>query len=62
LAGAAVSLEDVRAALGAAGIARQKWPEDVRAIVDFPRTASGKIQKFALRAQLRAEHESGRLS
>jgi len=53
--GAAIGLPDLRAALEDAGVARQKWPEDVRVVEDFPRTASGKIQKFALRAQLRAE-------
>jgi acyl-CoA synthetase len=49
------SLDAVRAHLDAAGLARQKWPEDVRAIEDFPRTPSGKIQKFALRDRLRQE-------
>ncbi|MFL6243058.1 MAG: AMP-binding enzyme, partial [Acidimicrobiia bacterium] len=49
------SLEAVRAHLDAAGLARQKWPEEVRAIEEFPRTPSGKIQKFALRDQLRRE-------
>jgi acyl-CoA synthetase (AMP-forming)/AMP-acid ligase II len=51
----APSLEAVRRHLEAAGLARQKWPEDLRAVDDFPRTASGKIQKFALRRQLREE-------
>ena len=49
------TLDTVRAHLYAAGLARQKWPEDLRAIDDFPRTPSGKIQKFALRDQLRRE-------
>lgn len=49
------SLADVRAALGDAGLAKQKWPEEVHAITEFPRTASGKIQKFALRDRLRSE-------
>ena len=47
------SLDDVRAHLGAAGLARQKWPESIHAVVDFPRTASGKVQKFKLRQHLR---------
>lgn len=46
------TLADIRAHLGAAGLARQKWPEDVRRVDDFPRTASGKIQKFILRKEL----------
>jgi acyl-CoA synthetase (AMP-forming)/AMP-acid ligase II len=36
-------------------MARQKWPEEVRMVDDFPRTPSGKIQKFVLRQQLRDE-------
>ncbi len=51
----APDLAAVRAALEAAGLARQKWPELVREVADFPRTPSGKIQKFALRERLRAE-------
>ena len=48
-------LEAVRSNLGAAGLARQKWPEELRFVGDFPRTASGKVQKFVLRQQLRGE-------
>ena len=52
--GAAVpTLDEVRAHLDAAGLARQKWPESIHAVGDFPRTPSGKIQKFVLRQQLR---------
>jgi acyl-CoA synthetase len=54
-AGPAPDLAAVRAQLEAVGLARQKWPEDVRAIDEFPRTASGKIQKFLLRERLRGE-------
>lgn len=41
--------------LEGAGLARQKWPEELRLVADFPRTASGKIRKVDLRAQLREE-------
>jgi acyl-CoA synthetase len=41
--------------LGAAGLARQKWPEEVHAADDFPRTPSGKIQKFRLRQDIAAQ-------
>jgi acyl-CoA synthetase (AMP-forming)/AMP-acid ligase II len=51
--GDAPTLDDVRAHLRDAGLARQKWPEEVHRVGDFPRTASGKVQKFRLRAQLR---------
>jgi acyl-CoA synthetase (AMP-forming)/AMP-acid ligase II len=50
----APDLEAVRAHLAAAGLARQKWPEELRSVDDLPRTPSGKIQKFVLRERLRA--------
>ena len=43
------------AALEHAGLARQKWPELIREVQEFPRTPSGKIQKFVLRQRLREE-------
>jgi acyl-CoA synthetase (AMP-forming)/AMP-acid ligase II len=49
----APSLDAVRAHLGAAGLAKQKWPESIHRVGEFPRTASGKVQKFRLRQQLR---------
>jgi non-ribosomal peptide synthetase component E (peptide arylation enzyme) len=49
----APTLDDVRAHLAAVGLARQKWPESLHAVAEFPRTASGKVQKFKLRRQLR---------
>jgi non-ribosomal peptide synthetase component E (peptide arylation enzyme) len=50
-----VTLEDVTRHLAEVGLARQKWPEDLRIVDDFPRTAAGKIRKVELRARLRAE-------
>jgi acyl-CoA synthetase len=50
---AAPTLDDVRAHLEAVGLARQKWPESLHHVDDFPRTPSGKIQKFRLRQELR---------
>lgn len=49
----APSLDDVRAHLRAAGLSRQKWPESVDEMTDFPRTPTGKVQKYVLRARLR---------
>jgi acyl-CoA synthetase (AMP-forming)/AMP-acid ligase II len=43
----------VRAHFEAAGLARQKWPEELREIEDYPRTPSGKVQKFKVRQQVR---------
>ncbi len=48
-------LERMRAHLAASGLGKQKWPEELRRIEDFPRTPSGKIQKFVLRQRLRDE-------
>jgi acyl-CoA synthetase (AMP-forming)/AMP-acid ligase II len=47
------SLEAMRRHLEAVGLARQKWPEELCSVDDFPRTASGKVQKYVLRDQLR---------
>ncbi len=52
--GAAPDLEAVRTHLQAAGLARQKWPEELRIVDELPRTPSGKVQKFVLRERLRA--------
>ena len=49
----APSLAEIRDHLEAAGLARQKWPEELREVDDLPRTPSGKVKKFALREQLR---------
>jgi acyl-CoA synthetase (AMP-forming)/AMP-acid ligase II len=51
----APTLAEMRTHLDNAGLAKQKWPEHVRTVDDFPRTPSGKVQKFVLRDQLRAE-------
>ncbi len=51
---AAPDLDAVRAHLSAAGLARQKWPEELRVVDELPRTPSGKVQKFVLRQRLRA--------
>jgi acyl-CoA synthetase (AMP-forming)/AMP-acid ligase II len=48
-----LDLSEVRDHLDHAGIARQKWPEDLIAVEEFPRTSSGKVQKFVLRDRLR---------
>ncbi|WP_405137784.1 AMP-binding protein [Nocardia sp. NBC_01388] len=48
------SLEELRAHFAAAGLAKQKWPEEIHTVADFPRTGSGKIQKFRIRQDLAA--------
>jgi acyl-CoA synthetase (AMP-forming)/AMP-acid ligase II len=50
-----LTLHDLTHALQQAGLARPKWPEELRIVADFPRTPSGKIRKVDLRQQLRSE-------
>jgi acyl-coenzyme A synthetase/AMP-(fatty) acid ligase len=33
-------------------MATQKWPEELHEVDDFPRTASGKVQKFLVRQNI----------
>ncbi|MCV7281148.1 AMP-binding protein [Mycolicibacterium flavescens] len=50
------TLDDVRTHFKQAGVAIQKWPEqlhEVPAGQDYPRTASGKVQKFRVREMVR---------
>lgn len=47
------TLEQVRTHFERAGVARQKWPEELHRVDDFPRTASGKVQKFRVRQAVR---------
>jgi acyl-CoA synthetase len=54
----APDLGAVQAHLGAAGLPKQKWIEELRVVEDFPRTASGKIRKFVVRAELRKNRET----
>ncbi|MGQ0805139.1 MAG: AMP-dependent synthetase, partial [Actinomycetota bacterium] len=53
----APDLNAVRAHLEAAGLARQKWPEELHIVDDLPRTPSGKVKKFVLREALRSQHQ-----
>ena len=57
--GAEVSIERIDAEFRRIGVARQKTPELLVVIEEFPRTPSGKIQKAELRRELGA---SGRLA
>ena len=47
-----LSLAELTRHLDASGIARQKYPEALLLVEALPRTASGKVQKFALRSLL----------
>ena len=39
------------------GVAKQYWPEHLEVVEDFPRTPSGKIQKFRLREWIKEQVE-----
>ncbi|MFD7074600.1 AMP-binding protein [Nocardioides sp. NPDC059952] len=45
-------MEKMQAFLAEKGVAKQYWPEKLVVLDDFPKTPSGKIQKFQLREQV----------
>ncbi|HLR44296.1 MAG TPA: AMP-binding protein [Brevibacterium sp.] len=47
--GAHLTLDGLKGFLEEKGVAKQYWPEDLRVLEEFPRTPSGKIQKFRIR-------------
>ena len=55
--GQSLDLEGVRDHFQQVGVAKQKTPEHLVAVEDFPRTAAGKVKKFALREKLRPPQE-----
>lgn len=50
-----LTLDDVRRHFAQSAVARQKTPERLEIVADFPRTPAGKIQKSELRRRLRGE-------
>ena len=52
--GQTLTFEDLQAFLREKGVAKQYWPEELRVMDEFPRTPSGKIQKFKLRDEVGA--------
>jgi len=53
------TLSEVQQHFADAGTARQKWPEELHEVEDFPRTASGKVQKHHVRRQIADLHPEG---
>jgi acyl-CoA synthetase len=47
-----LTLSDLTAHLAEIGLAKPKWPEELRIVDGFPRTASGKVQKYVLRGRV----------
>ncbi len=58
---ASLALADITAELERLGLARPKWPEELRIVADFPRTPAGKVRKVDLRRQLRDGTTNGTL-
>jgi acyl-CoA synthetase (AMP-forming)/AMP-acid ligase II len=46
------TLGDLTSHLSSVGLAKPKWPEELRLVTEFPRTVSGKVQKYVLREGL----------
>jgi acyl-CoA synthetase (AMP-forming)/AMP-acid ligase II len=57
--GTSVTTADITALLDAAGVAKQKYPERFIFVDDFPKTASGKVKKDLLRADVRERLRDG---
>ncbi|MFL6083571.1 MAG: AMP-binding protein [Mycobacterium sp.] len=53
------TLDEVRDHFKRAGVAAQKWPEELHQVEDFPRTASGKVKKFVVRQDVTATARHG---
>lgn len=51
------SMDDLRAHFQQHGLAKQKWPEEVHQVDDFPRTPSAKIQKALVRKMVAEDRE-----
>lgn len=47
-----ITMESLKKFLYEKGLAKQYWPEQLEIMDDFPRTPSGKIQKFRLREMI----------
>jgi cyclohexanecarboxylate-CoA ligase len=56
-----LTLTALVAHLDALGLARQKFPEALQLVSELPRTVSGKVQKFQLRASVVQALRDGRL-
>lgn len=56
--GQSLTIDDLREFFESKGVAKQYWPEALQVLDEFPRTPSGKIQKFKLREEVAADHVS----
>ncbi|CDP83917.1 acyl-CoA synthetase [Mycolicibacterium farcinogenes] len=51
------TMDALRTHFAARGLAKQKWPEEVHQVDDFPRTPSAKIQKALVRKTVAERRE-----
>ena len=56
--GQSLTLDDMKKYFEEQKMAKQYWPEFLAVVEDFPRTPSGKIQKFRLREMAREQYET----
>ena len=49
------TFEEMQQFMAAKGVAKNYWPERLEVLREFPKTPSGKIQKYHLREQVRGE-------
>jgi cyclohexanecarboxylate-CoA ligase len=56
--GASLTIDDLRAFLATKGVSKHYWPEKLVLFGEFPKTPSGKIQKFQLRELVASEAEA----
>ena len=54
------TLEEIRAHFERMGVAKQKWPEELFEVDDYPRTASGKVQKHLVRREMQLKRTGGK--
>lgn len=50
-----LTLSELQSYLKDKGVAKQYWPEYLEVIDEFPRTPSGKVQKYKLRDMLKTK-------
>src|SRR6185437_5359820 len=51
------TLDQTRGHFERLGVARQKWPEELHEADDYPRTASGKVQKRLVRKSIASQRQ-----
>jgi len=57
--GATLTLQQLQQYMKEKGVAKPYWPERLEVVKEFPRTPSGKIQKYKLREDIRRKVMAG---